>query len=105
MVPSIRPVWKERLICRRCGGEFCPVSGAIPGFVILGKSAAPVEEGDPDADPPTGFSVFEGDHPVCLDCAGLLPGGGVELMSMLEDFRIRWEAEYRRLRRGPGRER
>ena len=68
------------------------MSGAIPGVVILGKSTAPVRDEDPDADPPTGFAVFEGEKPVCLDCGGLLPGGGVELASMMLDFRLKWEA-------------
>lgn len=76
MAPSIRPVWFERLVCIRCGKEFCHVSGAIPGFVEMGQSAAPVQEADPDADPPLGFALFDGEKPVCLGCGGLLPKGG-----------------------------
>jgi len=33
MTPSIRPIWEERLVCRRCGKEYSPVSGAIQRFV------------------------------------------------------------------------
>lgn len=47
MAPSIRPVWEERLVCRRCGGEFCLVSGGIPGFVVMGMGVAPILKGEP----------------------------------------------------------
>lgn len=99
MTLSIRPVWSERMVCRRCGEEFCPVSGAIPGFVEMREGTAPVQKVDPDADQPLGFAVFDGKKPVCLDCAGLLPGGGVDLSSMLVEFQVRWVEEYARLLR------
>ncbi len=73
------------------------MSGAIPGFVEMRKGTAPVQKADPDANQPLGFAVYDGEKPVCLDCAGLLPGGGVDLWSMLDGFRRKWEEEYRRL--------
>jgi hypothetical protein len=104
MAPSIRPVWEERLVCRRCGKEYAQVAGAIPGYVEVPRDSgrAPGDgEGHPGlgAEPIPAFSIFEGETPVCLDCAALLAGGGVELVSMLDEFQARWEEEYRRLRR------
>jgi hypothetical protein len=103
MVPCIRPVWEERLVCRRCGEVYSPVAGAIPGYFVLERGdGGPPGGGDEElgSEPIPAFSVFEGETPVCLDCAALVPGGGVELVSMLDEFQARWEEEYRRLRRG-----
>jgi hypothetical protein len=50
MAPSIRPVWVERLVCRRCGEEFCPAAGEIPGFIAVegpGGMAIPASPGQP----------------------------------------------------------
>jgi hypothetical protein len=105
MALSIRRVWVERLVCCRCGEVYSPVAGAIPGYVVTQGETGGLpggEEGylDLGSEPIPAFSIFDGETLICLDCAALLPGGGVELVSMLEEFRARWEEEYRRLRRG-----
>jgi hypothetical protein len=43
------------------------------------------------AEPIPAFSIFEGETPVCLDYAALLAGCGVDLVSMMDDFRLKWE--------------
>jgi len=77
MAPSIRPVWEERLVCRRCGEEYTAVAGAIPGYVGERREAGGSPgSGDPKlgSEPIPSFSVFDGETPVCLDCGGLLSG-------------------------------
>jgi len=81
------------------------MAGAIPGYVVLERGdGGPLGGGDEElgSEPIPAFSIFEGETPVCLDCTALVPGGGVELVSMMDDFQARWEEEYRNYGGGEG---